>query len=56
MMIELSAYPAHQGVEAPVRGSAGSALSAGAPVGGGKRIPARARFGGVDRDLESIAA
>lgn len=56
MTTELSAYPAHQGAEAPVCGGAGSAVSADGPVGAGKRIPARARFGGVDRNLESIAA
>lgn len=56
MMTELSAYPAHKGAEALVCGSAGSAVSAGAPVGDGERIPARVRFGGVGRNLESIAA
>jgi len=56
MMTELSAYPAHDGAEAPVYGSAGSAVSADGPVDAGKRIPARARFTGVDRNLESIAA
>jgi len=56
MTTELSAYPAHQGAEALVCGGAGSAVSADGPVDAGKRIPARARFGGVDRTLESIAA
>jgi hypothetical protein len=56
MTTELSAYPAHQGAEAPVYGDAGSAVSTDAPMDAGKRIPARDGFVGVDRTLESIAA
>jgi len=56
MMTELSAYPAHAGASGSGYDSAGSAVAAGAPVGDGGRIPARVRFGGVDRNLESIAA
>ncbi|QLH78834.1 hypothetical protein HZS55_16730 [Halosimplex rubrum] len=56
MMTELSAYPARQGAEALVCGGAGSAVSADGSVDAGKRIPARVRFIGVGRNLESIAA
>ncbi|QPV62775.1 hypothetical protein I7X12_18945 [Halosimplex litoreum] len=56
MTTELSAYPAHQRAEALVCATAGSGVSADGPVDAGKRIPARVGFGGVDRNLESIAA